>query len=283
MQRIIYYAKSKFTQDLISFLSKDYLLEAAEDFYNLFTKISQVEYAGAILDLEDEKDFKIIPTLHNLDATLPLIVTASNISETAQKKLRTLGVFYFFTPVVEFTEIKKVVEDALKFSTKERRKNKMLNSKEDSLLKKERRETLEKKIPRRTFIDYLLGGSLGLVALSILGGVFTFLYPSKRVIESQEEISVGNKSNIPPGKGKVFPYRDKAVLVINTQQGFVALSAVCTHRCCLLTWREEKKEILCPCHGGKFDVKGNILGGPPAKHLTNYKVVLRDEKIFVYG
>jgi Rieske Fe-S protein len=41
------------------------------------------------------------------------------------------------------------------------------------------------------------------------------------------------------------------------------LSNHCAHLGCPVRWIEEKAEILCPCHGGIYDINGNYMAGPP--------------------
>jgi Rieske Fe-S protein len=47
-----------------------------------------------------------------------------------------------------------------------------------------------------------------------------------------------------------------------------ALSATCTHLGCNVTFDEETKRFVCPCHGGYYDTTGRVLGGPPPSPLA---------------
>jgi Rieske Fe-S protein len=56
----------------------------------------------------------------------------------------------------------------------------------------------------------------------------------------------------------------------------------CTHLGCPVRWIEEKGEILCPCHGGIYDINGDYLGGPPPRGLYHYTFEIgRDGVIYV--
>jgi cytochrome b6-f complex iron-sulfur subunit len=55
---------------------------------------------------------------------------------------------------------------------------------------------------------------------------------------------------------------------------FVALSQVCTHNGCTVSYDSSTQKILCPCHHGVFDTSGNVVSGPPPSPLTNYKISL---------
>ena len=49
-------------------------------------------------------------------------------------------------------------------------------------------------------------------------------------------------------------------------QGFYAISSVCTHLGCIVM-RQEDGRFHCPCHGSKFDEQGSVKGGPAPKGL----------------
>ncbi len=54
------------------------------------------------------------------------------------------------------------------------------------------------------------------------------------------------------------------------------LSNHCTHLGCPVRWIEEKDEILCPCHGGIYDISGEWLAGPPPRGLYRYAFEIRE-------
>jgi glycine/D-amino acid oxidase-like deaminating enzyme/nitrite reductase/ring-hydroxylating ferredoxin subunit len=60
-------------------------------------------------------------------------------------------------------------------------------------------------------------------------------------------------------------YRDEAGQV-------TALSPVCTHMACEVGWNAAERTWDCPCHGGRFDAKGNVLDGPPNRPLKRRKL-----------
>lgn len=53
---------------------------------------------------------------------------------------------------------------------------------------------------------------------------------------------------------------------------FHALSAICTHKGCPVAWNAGAKQYQCPCHGGKFDPAGRVVGGPPPAPLPSLPV-----------
>ena len=82
-----------------------------------------------------------------------------------------------------------------------------------------------------------------------------------------------------PGEAVAFRYPgpDDRALAIRLPGGqLVAYSAICTHLACAVLWRQEHRELRCPCHDGAFDpATGEVVAGPPPRPLP--KVVLRED------
>lgn len=57
------------------------------------------------------------------------------------------------------------------------------------------------------------------------------------------------------------------VFIVNNGDEVFALSPVCTHLGCLVNWNRHKRRFLCPCHGGQYDMNGNVIEGPPPASL----------------
>ena len=60
-------------------------------------------------------------------------------------------------------------------------------------------------------------------------------------------------------------------------QNLNVVSNHCTHLGCPVRWLEDKGEILCPCHGGIYDVNGKDIGGPPPRDLYRYTFEIRED------
>ncbi|MBW2000754.1 MAG: ubiquinol-cytochrome c reductase iron-sulfur subunit [Deltaproteobacteria bacterium] len=63
--------------------------------------------------------------------------------------------------------------------------------------------------------------------------------------------------------------------------GIIAISAICTHLGCIVTWDVEQKIFKCPCHNGRYDSEGRVISGPPPAPLYRHKTKVEDGKVFV--
>jgi Rieske Fe-S protein len=68
----------------------------------------------------------------------------------------------------------------------------------------------------------------------------------------------------------------RPALLFKTKSGEVrALSALCTHNQCTVTWDEANQKINCPCHGSVFDLSGKPEKGPAEVPLEKYSVQIK--------
>ncbi len=135
---------------------------------------------------------------------------------------------------------------------------------------------------RRRFLDYLLGTSVVATLSAILYPIFKFMVPPQVIEASTNSVSVGKNADIPANSGKIFKFGSKPGIIIRTQAGDLkAFSASCTHLDCIVQYSPEKKEIVCACHNGVYDLTGKNIGGPPPRPLEEYKVNVKGDDITV--
>lgn len=75
--------------------------------------------------------------------------------------------------------------------------------------------------------------------------------------------------------------RKARVFIVSSETGITVLSAVCSHLGCLVNYRRETREFVCPCHGGKYDISGRNITGPPPAPLASYPVRVKDGVVLV--
>lgn len=55
------------------------------------------------------------------------------------------------------------------------------------------------------------------------------------------------------------------------------MSNHCAHLGCPVRWFPDRKEMLCPCHGGIYDINGGLKAGPPPQGLYYYAFEIRED------
>ena len=140
-----------------------------------------------------------------------------------------------------------------------------------------------KPVSRRGFIKILLGFSFFTTVAGVITPIIGYLLPPPSVSSSGGgRVLVGTTKDIPIGQGKVVPVGGKPVMVINSNQGVHAFSAICTHLGCIVLYDPVRQLIICPCHDGFFSpVTGAVVSGPPPSPLPIVPVSIDSENIYV--
>lgn len=82
--------------------------------------------------------------------------------------------------------------------------------------------------------------------------------------ESNSKVKLGQPSRFAVGSSTYFSKQQ--LWLYREEQGFHAISSVCTHLGCIAE-KTEDGQFHCPCHGSKFDERGRLKGGPAPKGL----------------
>lgn len=81
-------------------------------------------------------------------------------------------------------------------------------------------------------------------------------------IESSSLIEVAN------GEGKLLTIDGDKIATYRDNQGTVhAVSAVCPHLACIVSWNNAETSWDCACHGSRFTYDGKVIHGPSVKDL----------------
>jgi cytochrome b6-f complex iron-sulfur subunit len=119
-------------------------------------------------------------------------------------------------------------------------------------------------------LQLLAGGSTLAVSGLIGGPVASYLQPLAP--DEGAAIAAFPDDEIGLWEAKQVLVSGRPVLVVNTGEGYRALSAVCTHAGCIVKWKKGRRSFFCPCHGARFDLDGNVLGGPAPRPLAKLDV-----------
>jgi Rieske Fe-S protein len=75
-------------------------------------------------------------------------------------------------------------------------------------------------------------------------------------------------AELAPGEGKVVTLDKTLIAVCKDDSGKLhAVSPVCTHLKCNVSWNSTERSWDCPCHGARYSVDGKVITGPADKDL----------------
>lgn len=136
---------------------------------------------------------------------------------------------------------------------------------------------------RRSFLNFLVGGSLIAFISTIIYPVYRFLTPPKNVGgPAPATVQDGTVDELKPNSGKIVKFGKTPVILIRTPSGDIrAFGAVCTHLGCIVQYRSDLKQIWCACHNGHYNLNGVNISGPPPRPLAPFKVDIKGDQIFV--
>lgn len=104
------------------------------------------------------------------------------------------------------------------------------------------------------------------IELKNMGSQVFKSFVTNRIKIPEEEISKIKNDN-----GAIIKVNGTTIGIYKDITGKVfAVKPTCTHLGCLLTWNNLEKTWDCPCHGSRFDFKGNNIYDPAFKNLQPY-------------
>jgi arsenite oxidase small subunit len=138
-------------------------------------------------------------------------------------------------------------------------------------------------VTRRELTKFLTLGSCLLAGANAVLALVGHLrrparYPAARIAAASE---------VPPGGSLLFRYpteADPCILVRDEHGQFHAFSQVCTHLSCAVIYREDEKDLFCPCHHGIFRAAdGAPVAGPPTRPLPRIRLERRGDDLLALG
>lgn len=95
----------------------------------------------------------------------------------------------------------------------------------------------------------------------------------KRMLEKMMHLDADAKSlaEVSEGEGKIVSAGDAKVAVARIDGELRTLDPTCTHMGCTVAWNAAEKSWDCPCHGSRFNTRGEVLNGPATSPLARSK------------
>lgn len=151
-------------------------------------------------------------------------------------------------------------------------------------------------ISRRSFVTGVVSLLGGIIA-SIIGlpAIGYLISPALKTKASEEWLPVGSIEDLRQGEPTLFSFtRTKQVgwersatsygVYVVPQPGgkLDVFSNVCTHLSCRVSWNEEQREFICPCHDGLFAQDGSIISGPQPRPLDRFEYKIEDGTLMIH-
>lgn len=137
-------------------------------------------------------------------------------------------------------------------------------------------------LPRRRFVEVLLGTGFLATVIAFLYPVVRYLVPPKIADLGSDSVVAGRVGELKPNSGKIFRFGTRPGILIRTVSGdYRAMSATCTHLACTVQYRPDMQHVWCACHNGMYDLNGRNISGPPPRPLELFEVQVRGDEIFV--
>lgn len=141
---------------------------------------------------------------------------------------------------------------------------------------------------RRDFLKKMIKAFFAVITAIVLSSI-VYIYPSKIRKRELQYIYIMDEDELPRRGVRRVEFDVKLKDRVSTNRAFIAVndygltaySPVCTHLGCLVNWDSFRNEFICPCHGGRFDINGNLVGGPPPKPLTRLPLEIKDGKVYI--
>ncbi len=161
----------------------------------------------------------------------------------------------------------------------------------------------KREVSRRRFLGYASGAIAGGVALALsLPGIRYLLTPALAKTTESNPINLGPVSQFDVNTPKAVSYetavkdgwyvqseRRMAWVVKHEDGSLVVFDPHCTHLGCIVSWADRGLagnmgwNFYSPCHGGVFDIKGNVIAGPPPRPLDRIEYKVENGELVLLG
>ena len=96
-------------------------------------------------------------------------------------------------------------------------------------------------------------------------------------------VKVASTDDLSPGDLMLVDLDGERVVLANSDGQIYALAELCTHAECPLSEGDlDDGELVCPCHGSRFDVKtGEVISLPASEPLVTYNVRVEGSDVLI--
>lgn len=140
-----------------------------------------------------------------------------------------------------------------------------------------------------TFLGSIIGAVIALPAIGFL------ISPATKSKSGESWIPLGSLEDYPIDKPTLFTFtrttvngweksvNSVGVYVLRTSEDQCeVISNLCTHLSCRVSWKDDVKEFVCPCHDAHFDLHGQVCSGPPPSALIKFETKMEDGNLSLH-
>lgn len=107
------------------------------------------------------------------------------------------------------------------------------------------------------------------LSASMTNAANDLIITAKNFIAQKIDIPEESVLDIPKGYGKIVEYKGEKAGVYKDNEGNIfAVSTKCAHLGCELHWNADELTWDCPCHGSRYDYRGNWIESPTNKNIS---------------
>ena len=135
---------------------------------------------------------------------------------------------------------------------------------------------------RRGFVNWFLGLSSTALLGSVFYPVWRFMNPPDVPEASTNRVEAGptNDPEMIENGFKILEFGTLPVILIRVaDDDFRAFAGTCTHLDCIVEFQSAEQRIWCNCHNGEYNLQGEVVAGPPPRHLEHFEVDLVDNGV----
>jgi Rieske Fe-S protein len=132
---------------------------------------------------------------------------------------------------------------------------------------------------RRGFVNWFLGLSSTALFGFVLYPAWRFVNPPDVPEASTNRVEAGftNDPDLLERGFKILEFGSEPVILIRVaDDDYRAFSGTCTHLDCIVEFQSAERRIWCNCHNGEYSLNGEVVAGPPPRHLETFAVDLVD-------
>jgi cytochrome b6-f complex iron-sulfur subunit len=127
----------------------------------------------------------------------------------------------------------------------------------------------EEPLDRRRFCQ-IAGVSACTIATGGAGALAVDYLKPRALFEPPTRFTLGAVTGF--ASGSVFTSEANRAYIMRFDDGFRAMSSVCTHLGCITRYLPDENVIGCPCHGSRFALDGEVLAGPAPRPLPWFEM-----------